>query len=166
MTNTLMKYLPEVCKATGADFMALHNQIGARMSAKLRSEILSAFLEVNFERYVPGAAAGYGDNEADVYLKGTPLEIKTAFKARQWRGGEYSKRKGDFLLVSWDWTEHGVVWFAVHSLLTASDWVSSGSANYYATSITLDAALQRDSTILVGNVRTAKKLTHPVYCSP
>lgn len=167
MQPILQSHLPVVLTATAADFKLFADKLGARMSAKLRSEIISALLEINMERYVPGAVAGKGDHEADVYINGMPLELKTAFNAREWRGGEYSKRHGNFLLVSWKSTEQNdIEWFALHAMLSEQDWKSSTSANYYATSITLDAALQNcNGQVLIGEVRQARKLSHPVYAA-
>ncbi len=165
MKSTLKKYLPVVLDSAGADLKLFADKLGARMSAKLRSEIISALLENSMEKYIPMARAGAGDHEADVYIDGVPLELKTAFNARQWRGGEYSKRRGDFLLISWTaTTDNELNWFAVHTRLTEQDWQSSGSKNYYATTVTLDAVLQsKSSSVLVGGVRQAKKLKHPTF---
>lgn len=165
MNDILRTYLPTVLASAGTDFKLFADKLGARMSAKLRSEIISALLENNMERYIPHARAGTSDREADVYIQNVPLELKTAFNAREWRGGEYSKRRGDFLLVSWTVTpDNELNWFAVHTLLTEQDWKSSVSQNYYATSVTLDAVLQNaQSTVLVGDIRHARKLKHPVF---
>jgi hypothetical protein len=165
MKTTLKKYLPVVLASAAADFKLFADKLGARMSAKLRSEIISALLENSMEKHIPKARAGAGDHEADVYIRNVPLELKTAFHAREWRGGEYSKRRGDFLLISWTATaDNELNWFAVHTLLTEQDWKSSGSKNYYATSVTLDAVLENaQSTVIVGGVRQAKKLRHPTF---
>jgi hypothetical protein len=165
MNDILQTYLPTVLASAGTDFKLFADKLGARMSAKLRSEIISALLENNMERYIPHARAGTSDREADVYIQNVPLEIKTAFNARDWRGGEYSKRRGDFLLISWTvTTTNELAWFAVHTLLTEQDWKSSGSQNYYATTVTLDAVLQNgQSTVLIGDIRQARKLKHPVF---
>lgn len=162
MHDILTKYIHEVARTTTEDFQFFRNKLGGRMGAKLQSEIISALLENSFIQHVPGARGGVGDNEADIYLNDAPLELKTARRARVWRGGEYSKRSGDFLLVSWDMTD-SLTWCVLHVKLDMHDWKSSGSANYYATTISLDDALARGGQFLIGGVRHAKKLQHPIY---
>ena len=155
----------KVLYTAGNDFKLFREKLGSRMSSKLQSEIISATVENAFASVVEGARVGNGDHEADVYINEIPLELKTSRDSREWRGGEFSKRSGDFLLISWSLTKdtNEINWFVIHTLLTESDWKSSGSASYYATSISLDDALNKNGRVIVGDVRQAIKLRHPIY---
>lgn len=162
MYDIILPHIRPIVASASKDFALFKDKLGARMSAKLQSEIMSALLENAIAKYVPNARCGAGDHEADVYVDGVPLEIKTAFRARSWRGGEYSKRSGDFLLVSWD-MQDTPSWCVLHATLSADDWQSSGSANYYATSISLDDAMLLGARFLIGGARQARVLHHPLY---
>lgn len=162
MFDILLPHIRPIVTTASEDFSFFKGKLGNRMGAKLQSEIMSALLENAIAQYVPNTRFGAGDHEADVYINGVPLEIKTAFRARSWRGGEYSKRSGDFLLVSWD-MQDVPSWCVLHATLSADDWQSSGSANYYATSISLDDALLLGGKFLIGGARRARVLHHPVY---
>ena len=160
----LAAYMRPVLREAAKDFQLFQEKLGDRMSSKLQSEIISLLVQKAAERVIPDARCGHGDKEADLYLSGTPVELKTSLRSNTWRGGEYSKRSGDFLLLSWDVTATGLpMWCLVHASLSEDDWRSSGSANYYATTISLDEALRKNGQVLVGTVRKARKLTHPVY---
>ena len=136
-----------------------------RLRTKLYSELISNILEESFRTVVPGCRVGIGDGEADIYIVGQPVEIKTSAKNRVWRGGDFSKRPGRYLLVGYEITEQKTLrWFLLDTVLQEWEWVSSGSGNYYATSVDLDYILNRgDFEILWGDIRKKIKLTHPVY---
>jgi hypothetical protein len=164
MHEILSQYTRTVLEQTTKDFQIFQEKIGGRISMKLQSEILSALMQGAFEDIVPNTRGGAGDHEADVYINDVPLEIKTSYNSREWRGGAYSKRSGHFLLVSWKLsTTSEPTWCAMHVVLSENDWKSSGSANYYATSISLDDALAKQGRVLVGNVKKATSRMHPIY---
>ena len=163
MQTILQQYLRPVLAQTVQDFELFQQKLGNRISTKLRSEIISALLQNAFAQIVPNARSGTSDREADVYVNGIPLEIKSSHKSREWRGGEFSKRSGDFLLVSWQLSKTNVpTWCCIHAILTEADWRPSSSPKYYATSIVLDDVLAK-GTVLIGNTRMAKKRYHPVH---
>jgi hypothetical protein len=155
----------DILSSAGNDFLLFQEKLVARMSTKLQSEIISALVEISFVKIISTARLGNGDHEADIYINDIPVELKTSRKSRKWRGGEFSKRSGNFLLISWDVSKNTnkVQWFVLHGLLEESDWQTSKSKNYYATTISLDEALQKNGNVIVGNIRKAKKLTHPIY---
>jgi len=136
-----------------------------RLRKKLYSELISNILEESIRVIVPGATVGVGDNEADVYVCGHPYEIKTIAENRVWRGGDFSKRPGDYLLISYRiGQDKRLGWFVLQTKLEESEWISSGSGNYYATSVDLDYILNRgDYRILWGDTVKKIKLNHPVY---
>lgn len=162
MYSTLKKHIRPVLTTATADFALFQDKLGGRMGPKLQSEIISALLENAMVKHIPNCRGGAGDHEADVYIRNVPLELKTSRASREWRGGEFSKRSGDFLLVSWNVTD-SLVWNAIHVQLQSSDWKSAQSANYYATAIDLDTVLSLGGKVLVGDVRTAKIRKHPIY---
>lgn len=164
MYDIIQQHIRPVLIASTTDFKLFQQKLGKRMSVKLQSEIMSALIQEQFEQQVPAAQVGAGDHEADVYIAGAPLELKTSYGSREWRGGEYSKRSGDFLLISWKLSDTNIpTWCALHATLNETDWKSSVSKNYYATTISLDEVLRKGGRVLVGNVRKAKKLQHPMY---
>ena len=130
------------------------------LSTKLKSELISNMLEASFAKVVPDVIAPFSDNEPDLWVVKTPLEIKTAKTTHVWRGGEYSKRESDYLMVSYDDSGDEMKWFFLHTYLLESDWKSSGSGNYYATTIDLNDILKKDYRILVGDVKKKKIKTH------
>ena len=99
------------------------------------------------------------DSEPDIRIDYKPLEIKTS-SGREWRGGEYSKRGSDYLMVNYDIIDGDFYWFVIHKHLEEKDLKSSKSKNYYATTITVDEIL--DGTLLVGGLQKKLKLTHPI----
>jgi len=165
VSDLIKNNINEILSTAGNDFVLFQEKLGSRMSAKLQSEIISALVENSFAKVISSARMGNGDREADIYINDIPVELKTSRKSREWRGGEFSKRSGNFLLISWDVSKNTnkVQWFVLHGLLEESDWKTSKSKNYYATTISLDEALQKNGSVIVGNVRKAKKLTHPIY---
>lgn len=136
-----------------------------QLDKKLQSEFISKLIQTAFADIAPNTRQGKGDHEADVYIDGYALELKTIHKLSTWRGGEFSKRAGDYLLISWDMRHGTLYWFVTHVWLEKDAWKSSGSANYYATTISLDDAMARGGRILVGHVRKARKHYHPIHAS-
>jgi hypothetical protein len=130
------------------------------LSTKLKSELISNMLEASFAKVVPDVISPFSDNEPDLWVMGNPLEIKTAKTTYVWRGGEFSKRESDYLMVSYDDSGDEMKWFFLHTYLLESDWKSSGSGNYYATTIDLNDILKKDYRILVGDVKKKKIKTH------
>jgi hypothetical protein len=130
------------------------------LSTKLKSELISNMLEASFQTVVDGISAPFSDNEPDLWVVGNPLEIKTAKTTHVWRGGEFSKRESDYLMVSYDDSGDEMKWFFLHTYLLETDWKSSGSGNYYATTIDLNDILKKDYRILVGDVKKKKIKTH------
>ena len=90
------------------------------------------------------------------------MEIKTAKTVGVWRGGEYSKRESDYLLVSYDDSGEDMKWFVFFVNLKKGDWTSSGSNSYYATTIELDQVLGRGE-ILIGSV-VKKRVKNHLVC--
>jgi hypothetical protein len=133
------------------------------LSTKLKSELISNMLEASFTKVVPDVVAPFSDNEPDLWVNGTALEIKTAKTTYVWRGGEFSKRESDYLMVSYDDSGDEMKWFFLHTYLLESDWKSSGSGNYYATTIDLNDILRKDYHILVGDVKK-KKIKNHLIC--
>ena len=133
---------------------------GIDFSTKTKSEIVSQLFEsamfkhyteqnVNIER------AGSDSMKPDLYFTdtNTPLEIKTT-KGDYWIGGSYSKREGDFLLVSWEENNKKPIYFVTHVKLYKSDWADQGS-KFYGTKFTKkDLLKNKTKTILMGDIVT------------
>ena len=136
-----------------------------RLRTKLYSELISNIIEESFRVTVPGVRVGVADGEPDLYIWDHPVEIKTAANNRVWRGGDFSKRPGEYLLVGYTQTDKRTLkWFVVQTELTKSEWISSGSDNYYATSVNLDSVLNGGKfQVLWGDTIFKKTVTHPVY---
>ena len=113
-----------------------YDKKGLRKSKKQKSEDISGLLETAMENLIDGAVAPKVDSEPDIRLHGNPVEIKTTadYKPANWRGGEFSKRAGHFIFVTWDADENNNPSFFLAGIdLVESDWKSSKSADYYAT---------------------------------
>ena len=117
--------------------------VGDKISKKTYSEILSsfvaAFIQERCEGRIKGVEClvGKSDNDNDmVFLvngERVPLEIKVTC-SHQWRGGEFSGRECDHLMIFWDINKDGE-WktFACISNLTKNDWNSQIDSGYYGT---------------------------------
>jgi hypothetical protein len=91
-----------------------------------------------------------------LYIDDKPLELKTSKTTTTWRGGEFSKRDSDYLLIAWDEENDAFKWFVCWTHLSEADWKSSKSSSYYATTIDIDDVLKLEQTeILMGE--TVKK---------
>ena len=122
------------------DFSAIGQRVLDRLSSKQRSEFFGAFLEAAFAECIADEH-GYesrqpdNDREPDLnFLNGHTMEIKNTSTDTGWRGGKYSKRPGDYILVSYDKDEHNV--FVALASLTEEDWQRPTSNNYYGTTFT------------------------------
>ena len=134
------------------------------LSTKLKSELISNILEASFAKVVPQCISPRLDSEPDLVVGGIPLEIKTSKTTHIWRGGEYSKRASDYLLVSYDDSGGGIKWFFMWTSLLKGDWKSSSSGSYYATTIDLDWVMDnKDYDIIVGGV-VKKKVKRHLVC--
>jgi hypothetical protein len=161
MIEILQNYLSDVIDEANKRIKTLKSAVEySTISTKLKSELISNILEASFQSVVSDITAPFSDNEPDLYVKGIPLEIKTAKTTCVWRGGEYSKRESDYLMVSYDDSGDVMKWFFLYTYLMESDWKSSGSGNYYATTIDLNDILKKDCYILVGDMEKKRVKTH------
>jgi hypothetical protein len=161
MINLIKDNLPAVLKDANQRFKTLKTAVEySTISTKLKSELISNILEAAFSSVIPEVEAPFSDNEPDLWVMGTPLEIKTAKTSCIWRGGEFSKRESDYLMVSYDDSGDELKWFFLYTYLMESDWKSSGSGNYYATTIDLNDILKKDCQILVGDLEKKRIKTH------
>lgn len=79
-----------------------------------------------------------------------PLEVKLTSTKTGWRGGEFSKRPFDYLLVSWggDFDEY----FICLVRLTKKDWHSNIARGYYAPDYKADKLYKRkDKVVFLGS---------------
>ena len=161
MINYLQRHLSDVIFEANKRFQTFKSVVEySTLSTKLKSELISNMLEASFASVVPEIEAPFSDNEPDLRVMGSSLEIKTAKTTHVWRGGEFSKRESDYLMVSYDDSGTDLKWFFLHTYLLESDWKSSGSGNYYATTVDLNDILKKDYTILIGDVVKKKIKTH------
>lgn len=118
---------------------------GLNISAKMQSEFISQICESAFEIVLKKALVDVispkKDSEPDCYVLGEAVELKTT-KGEIWRGGEFSKRPGLYILLSWAKNhDNKISLFAAMQKMKESDWVSSMSnaakngkkAKYYGT---------------------------------
>ena len=164
--NHIKNYLSEVLEETNKRFKIFKSVVDySSISTKLKSELISNMLEASFSKVVPNVISPLSDGEPDLWVMGKALEIKTAKTTHTWRGGEFSKRKSDYLLVSYDDSGDDLKWFFLHTYLTESDWKSSGSTSYYATTINLDDVLNTNEySILKGNIVKKRTKRHLICC--
>ena len=158
----IQENLDEIIKKTNQKVKTLKTLLDYNsISTKLKSELISNFLETSFQEVLDEVEAPKSDHLPDLLIKEDALEIKTAKTTRKWRGGQYSKRESDYLLVSYDDSEDELKWFFLYTYLTEDDWKNSKSDNYYATTINLDYVLDnKDYIILKGEVEKKIKLKH------
>jgi hypothetical protein len=158
------EHLPVVVEDVNKRFKTLKSALDYdSLSTKLKSELISSILETAFASVVPNVISPKLDREPDLRVFGEPLEIKTSKTTYVWRGGEFSKRESDYLLVSYDDSEDTLKWFMIHTHLLESDWKSSVSDSYYATTIDLNYVLEnKDHQILIGSLLKKKTKSHLV----
>lgn len=113
-----------------------------KTSSELMSYFIGHFIQTTIEKKYPDikVLVGKSDNDHDVVLvvngKKIPLEIKVTCST-QWRGGEFSHRDCDYLMVNWKFNEKTEEFkmFACISNLDKSNWTSNIHNGYYATSL-------------------------------
>jgi hypothetical protein len=159
--QTIQKNIYDVVGEANQRFGKLKSAVDYHtVSTKLKSELISNILEASFQIVIDEVQAPLSDNAPDLLVGGIPLEIKTARTTCVWRGGEFSKRESDYLMVSYDDSGDELKWFFLYTYLMESDWKSSGSGNYYATTIDLNDILKKDYHILVGDLEKKRIKTH------
>ena len=138
---------------------------GLNISAKMQSEFISQICESAFEIVLKNAQVDVlspkKDNEPDCYVLGEAVELKTT-KGETWRGGEFSKRPGLYILLSWSKNrDNKISLFAAMQKMEESDWISSMSkavkngkkATYYGTSYSkANLVNQNKYTVLSGDI--------------
>jgi hypothetical protein len=161
----IQNYLPDVMEEANNRFKIFKSVVDYdSLSTKLKSELISNMLEASFSKVVPHVISPFTDGEPDLYVMGNPLEIKTSKTTHLWRGGEFSKRESDYLLVSYDDSGEDLKWFFIHTYLMESDWKSSGSSSYYATTIDLNYVLDtKEHSILFGET-VQKRIKKHLIC--
>ena len=162
----IQNYLPQVLEEANNRFKIFKSVVDYdSLSTKLKSELISNMLEASFSKVVPDVVSPFSDGEPDLWVKGNALEIKTAKTTHTWRGGEFSKRESDYLLVSYDDSGDDLKWFFLHTYLMESDWKSSGSDSYYATTIDLNDVLDtKEYSILIGDMEKKRIKKHLICC--
>jgi len=134
-----------------------------KLSTKLKSELLSNLVETSTEETISGAIAPTKDYMPDLVMVNKPLEIKATATSDAWRGGEFSKRPGDYVMVGWEEVKGKLKLFILHTFLTKEDWTSSNSDNYYATTISLTEIVENVKySILKGGLLKKRIKTHMV----
>jgi hypothetical protein len=166
ITEYISNYLPQVVEEANTRFKIFKSVVDyGSLSTKLKSELISNMLEASFSKVVPDVISPFSDGEPDLYVKGTTLEIKTAKTTHIWRGGEFSKRESDYLLVSYDDSGDDLTWFFIHTYLMESDWKSSVSDSYYATTIDLNYVMEsKEYHILMGKTEKKRIKNHLICC--
>lgn len=130
-------------------------------STKLKSELISNIVETSFSTIVPNTTAPKMDSEPDLIIDTKPLELKTSKTTTTWRGGEFSKRESDYLLIAWNEIKGEFKWFVCYTYLKESDWKSSQSSSYYATTIDINDVLKISTTeILMGGTQKKRIKEH------
>jgi hypothetical protein len=118
--------------------IAFFNSEELEICNKQISEIASQVLEVSFKRGI-GAECPKKDSEPDCKILNEETKKMDAWELKctsgeNWRGGEYSKRPGYYVLMAYNIAEGtNIECFASRLYLEESDWKKSGSKNYYAT---------------------------------
>jgi hypothetical protein len=134
---------------------------GIEFSTKTKSELVSQLFESAFynhfnDKNINIERAGSDSLKPDILFSdtNTPLEIKTT-KGEYWIGGSYSKREGDFLLVSWEEVNRKPTYFVTHVKLRKDDWADQGD-KFYGTKFTKKDLLKNETkTILMGELSEA-----------
>lgn len=165
MKDKIKYYLPDVLTETNRRLFVLKEVADwKKFSTKLKSELISNIVETSFSSIVPGVTDPKKDSEPDLYVDGVPLELKTSRTTNSWRGGEFSKRTSDYLLIAWNEIDDTFQWFVTYTFLTEDNWTSSTSSSYYATIVDLDTVLSLPMTeVLVGSTLKKKVKHHTVY---
>lgn len=165
MIQKIEYYLPEVIEDVERRLSTVKEVLDwGSFSTKLKSELISSVWETSFSYIVPNVIAPKTDNEPDLYIDNQPLELKTSKTTTTWRGGEFSKRESNYLLIAWDELNDMFQWFVCFSYLTEDDWKSSTSSNYYATTIDIGDVVKLPSTkIFLGTTEKKRIKEHIVF---
>jgi hypothetical protein len=151
------------------------------ISKKTKSELIGAMIAEELSQEMNNHIQGFvrsasGDHEPDVIVEDMQsqqfigvAEIKVAAAkldirgnaSTTWRGGEFSKRDGDYFLVSWDFAnkeETKLKWFVCYAFLKKEDWTKGNTKNYYATTIQEEKVLNQHNPIIIvgGQSKSAK----------
>lgn len=162
MKDTIKTYLPQVIQEVNHRLSVLKTVVDwVSFSTKLKSELISNIVETSFSIVVPNAVDPKKDAEPDLYIDGHALELKTSKTTTTWRGGEFSKRNSDYLLIAWEEINNEFKWFVCWTHLTEDDWKSSKSSSYYATTIDInDVLLKKETEILLGETKQKRIKKH------
>ena len=122
-------------KKDAKKLFSIYEEFGLVKSKKMLSEDISGLFEIAICFFLNDAIAPKKDSEPDIIYNGKAIEIKTS-AGTNWRGGEYSKRSGYFIFVSWKLNETTLFpeFYIAGVNLKEKDWKISKSENYYATS--------------------------------
>jgi len=84
------------------------------------------------------------------------IEIKVTSTNSNWRGGEFSKRPYDYLLISWGGNFDN--FFVAYTHIENDDWISSISKGYYAPIFKVEKLYNKiDKVIFIGKFRQSGK---------
>jgi hypothetical protein len=164
MKDKIEYYLPEVIEDVERRLRTVKQVLDwDSFSTKLKSELISSVWETSFS-LLPNVIAPKIDNLPDLYMDDLPLELKTSKTTTTWRGGEFSKRESNYLLIAWDEVNGFFKWFVCFTYLTEDDWKSSTSNNYYATTIDIGDVLKLPTTkIFLGTTEKKRIKEHIVF---
>lgn len=96
-----------------------------------------------------------------------PVEIKFSSDTKAWQGGQFSKREGWHILVSW--ANNFESFFATLAFLRQDHWLHSGNENFYGTKLPLSTILelaQDDKLLLVGSIVNDKIALENIFQKP
>ena len=125
-------------KKDAKELFKIYDKFGLIKSKKQLSEDISGLFETAICFFLNDAIAPKKDSEPDIIYNGKAIEIKTS-SGTDWRGGEYSKRSGYFIFISWRLNENSlfsesfIEFYIVGINLKEEDLKKSKSENYYAT---------------------------------
>ena len=152
-------------------FEKVKNIICLDIENKLISELISKITEKVAAKYFAKlynsdkVRCAKNDNEPDIIFDKDSIEIKVAKTTDNnvvnWRGGEYSKREGTFILIAWNFCnpEKNRFKIAVYKVnLTKQDWIVSKVKNYYATIYNMNLLVANSShQNIVGSYSISKR---------
>lgn len=143
-------------KTRFADLKSAYDKHRIVKTKKQLSEDISALFETAMEDVYENVVAPKKDSEPDLYKDGKAIEVKTT-EGESWRGGEYSKRPSQYLLISWDLVYQDLKFFVANLYLKEEDWKTSKSDKYYATTFSKKEIIsrienQKDVDILSGEI--------------
>ena len=145
-------------------------EIARRVSAKMKilednftldrfgKKVISSLISYSFEEVTADVLTeftgeewkyGVSDNDPDVSNGKIPLEIKVTADKRAWRGGGFTNRPGDYLLVRWESFDDFFITF-LH--MREKDWIQSGHEKYFATSFSKTQLCTKHRQDLLGEL--------------